>query len=166
MHPNILKKDAIDQEAGLAKTHFLNDNAQRVNKSLGDITGLTGFGIHLIEVQPGKESTEFHMHYFEDECTYVLSGTGTVTIGKHKQIVAAGDFIAYPKGGEAHTMLNTGTEVLKCLVVGERLAHDVGDYPNQGKRIYRNQGQPWNLVDLDSIAEPVAGAKTPAADNK
>ena len=83
MPTNILTKEAIDESTGLAKTHFLNDNAQRINKSLGDMTGLTGFGIHLIEVQPGKESTEYHMHHFEDECTYVLSGTGTVTIGEH-----------------------------------------------------------------------------------
>lgn len=159
MHPNILTKTDIAQRDGLDKTHFLNENAQRLNKSLGDMTGLTGFGIHLIEVQPGKESTEFHMHYFEDECTYVLSGAGKVVIGKHEQNVAEGDFIAYPKGGEAHTMINTGSEVLKCLVVGERRPHDVGDYPRQGKRIYRNEGHPWNLVDIDTIAEPVAGAK-------
>ena len=166
MPTNILTKEAIDESTGLAKTHFLNDNAQRINKSLGDMTGLTGFGIHLIEVQPGKESTEYHMHHFEDECTYVLSGTGTVTIGEHKHTVSAGDFIAYPKGGDAHTMVNTGSEVLKCLVVGERLAHDVGDYPKQGKRIFRNHGLAWNLVDIGSITEPAAGIKFQPAESE
>ena len=156
----VLKKADIDAEEGLSKSHFLNKDAQRVNKSLGDMTGLTGFGIHLIEVPAGKESTEFHMHYFEDECTYVLAGTGKVIIGKNEYDIAEGDFIGYPKGGEAHTMINTGTDMLKCLVVGERLAHDVGDYPNKGKRIYRNAGMPWNLVDLVNIENPVGGAKT------
>lgn len=159
MHANILKQKEIENEEGLDKTHFLNQNARRVNKSLGDMTGITGFGIHLIEVPPGSESTEYHMHYYEDECTYVLSGNGEVTIGNHVCEIAAGDFIAYPKGGEAHTMKNTGTEVLKCLVVGERLSHDVGDYPRQKKRIFRNQGQPWNLVDIEQITHPVAGQK-------
>ena len=166
MPTNILTKEAIDQTTGLAKTHFLNDNAQRINKSLGDMTGLTGFGIHLIEVQPGKESTEYHMHHFEDECTYVLSGTGTVTIGKYQHTVSAGDFIAYPKGGDAHTMVNTGSEALKCLVVGERLAHDVGDYPEQGKRIFRNHGLVWNLVDIGSITEPAARIKFQPAESE
>ena len=155
----IIKKSDIEAEEGLFKTHFLNRNAQRVNKSLGDLTGLTGFGIHIIEVPLGKESTEYHKHYFEDECTYVLSGNGTVVIGEEEHAVSAGDFIAYPKGGEAHTMINTGEEVLKCLVVGERLAHDVADYPNLEKRLYRYQGQPWNLVDISAIETPVAGAK-------
>lgn len=156
----ILKKVEIEAEEGLFKKHFLNEDAQRVNKSLGDLTGLTGFGIHLIEVPPGKESTEYHMHYFEDECTYVLSGSGKVVIADTDYPIEAGDFIAYPKGGAAHTMINTGTDILKCLVVGERLAHDVGEYPRKGKRIYRNTGMPWNLVDIEVISEPVAGRKT------
>ncbi len=63
----VLTRAEIDAQAGLAKTHFLNDNARRVNKSLGDLTGLTGFGFHLVEVEPGRESTELHRHYFEDE---------------------------------------------------------------------------------------------------
>lgn len=159
MNSTLLKKAEIDEASGIFKTHFLNNNAQRTNKSLGDMTGLTGFGIHIIEVAPGKSSTEYHMHYHEDECTYVLSGTGLVVIGSESHNIASGDFIAYPRGGEPHTMINTGHEVLRCLVVGERLAHDVGDYPNHGKRIFRNSGMPWNLVDIDKIDEPNAGAK-------
>ncbi|MFK7853771.1 MAG: cupin domain-containing protein [Granulosicoccus sp.] len=160
MTSQILKKADIDAEEGLSKSHFLNENAQRINKSLGDMTGLTGFGFHIIEVAAGKESTEYHRHYHEDECTYVLSGTGTVVIGEQKHEIAAGDFIAYPKGGDAHTMINTGSETLRCIVVGERLAHDVGDYPHKNKRIYRQAGLPWNLVSIDDITEPKAGRKT------
>lgn len=159
MTDNILKKADIDAAEGLSKTHFLNPDAHRINKSLGDMTGLTGFGIHLIEVPPSYESTEYHKHYHEDECTYVLEGNGKVVIGEEEHTIAAGDFIAYPKGGDAHTMINTGNTVLKCLVVGERLAHDVGDYPRQGKRIYRQAGLPWNLVNLADVEEPVGGAK-------
>jgi len=158
--PNtVLKKADIDAEEGLLKAHFLNADAQRRNKSLGDMTGLTGFGIHLIEVPPGKSSTEFHMHYYEDECTYILSGSGKVVLGKEEVDIAPGDFIGYPKGGEAHTMINTGEEMLVCLVVGDRLNHDVGDYPNKNKRIYRNAGRPWDLVDIPSIENPSGGAK-------
>ena len=155
----VLKKSEIDAMEGLSKSHFLNPDARRINKSLGDATGLTGIGVHLIEVPPDCESTEFHVHHFEDECTYVLSGVGEITVGTRTFEIGAGDFVGYRKAGEAHTMRNTGTEPLKCLVVGERLAHDVGDYPNKRKRIYRNAGMAWNLVDHDAIDEPVAGAK-------
>jgi len=152
----LLKKADIDALPGVAKTHFLNGNARRLNKSLGDLTGLSGFGFHLITVQPGHESTEYHMHHHEDECVYVLSGTGTVTIGETDHAIGPGDFIGYRKGGEAHTMLASGAEPLVCIVVGERLAHDVGDYPRQGKRIFRQVGLPWNLVEHEAIETPNA----------
>lgn len=155
----IVKADEIAKLEGTKKTHFLNDNAIRTNKSLGDLTGLTGLGFHVIEVQPGAESTEYHKHYHEDECTYVLSGTGIVTLGDQETPVEAGDFIGYRAGGLAHTMRATGDSALVCIVVGQRLAHDVGDYPKLGKRIYRQSGLPWNLVDIDAIQTPDGGKK-------
>ncbi len=155
----VIKACDIAELPGVAKTHFLNDNATRNNKSLGDLTGLTGIGFHIIEVLPGHESTEYHKHYHEDECTYVLSGTGVVTIGDEETPISKGDFIGYRAGGLAHTMRATGDTALVCIVVGQRLAHDVGEYPKLGKRIYRQAGLPWNLVDLDHIQEPSGGKK-------
>jgi len=155
----LLHASEIDALPGTAKTHFLNDNARRINKSLGDLVGLSGLGVHLIEVQPGCESTEFHVHHHEDECTYVLSGTGVVTLGQEEHAIGAGDFIGYRAGGLPHTMRATGQAPLRCLVIGERLRHDVADYPRLGKRIYRQAGLPWNLVDHDAIQEPTGGAK-------
>ena len=58
----ILKKSEIEDLPGIDKTHFLNDDAKRNNKSLGDLTGITGFGFHIIEVPPSCESTEYHQH--------------------------------------------------------------------------------------------------------
>ena len=133
MSQYVIKKSEIEAMEGLSKQHFLNPNAQRINKSLGDLTGITGFGFHIIEVPPGKESTEYHLHYYEDECVYILSGSAKVVIGEEEFDVAEGDFIGYRAGGMAHTMINTGAEVLKCIVVGERLDHDVGDYPKMKK---------------------------------
>lgn len=155
----LLKAAEIDAMEGLAKTHFLNPNAKRVNKSLGDATGLAGLGIHIIEVQPGHETTEYHVHHHEDEAVYVLAGEATATIGDEDYPIGPGDFIGYRAGGLAHTIRNTGDGVLRCLVVGQRLAHDVGDYPWKGKRIWRNTGLPWDVADHDAIAHPQAGAK-------
>ncbi|NVK19585.1 MAG: cupin domain-containing protein [Methylocystaceae bacterium] len=159
MDKYVIKKQEIDEMEGLPKTHFLNDNAKRINKSLGDLTGLKGLGFHIIEIQPGFESTEYHAHHYEDECAYVLEGTGQVMVGEDAHDIGPGDFIGYRAGGLAHTMINTGQDVLKCIVVGQRLAHDVGDYPKLGKRIYRNQGMAWDLVDHEDINHPNAGKK-------
>ena len=155
----LITKEEIDQLPGLDKTHFLNDNASRNNKSLGDLTGLRSLGVHIIEIEPGFQSTELHVHYHEEECVYVLGGTGEATIGEDSFPIKSGDFLGYRAGGEPHMLNNTGNSVLRCLVVGQRLKHDVGDYPNLGKRIFRNEGLSWNLVDIDAISEPNAGAK-------
>ncbi|MFV0335571.1 MAG: cupin domain-containing protein [Tropicimonas sp.] len=149
----------IEAMEGLSKAHFLNPNARRVNKSLGDLTGLTGFGFHLIEVEPGCETTEHHVHFHEDECVYVLDGEATALIGDIEPPIGSGDFIGYRKGGLAHSIRNTGDRTLRCIVVGERLPHDVGDYPNKAKRIYRNAGLPWSVVDHDAILTPKGAGK-------
>lgn len=158
----ILTAAEISGMPGLAKTHFLNDNAQRINKSLGDLTGIVGFGFHIIEVEPGHETTEHHVHYHEDECVFVLSGEATAFIGETPHQIGPGDFIGYRKNGLPHSIKNTGDEVLRCIVVGQRLPHDVADYTHQNKRIYRQEGLEWNLVDKPDITVPggSTGAKS------
>lgn len=159
MDKYLLTKEEINAYEGVAKTHFLNETAKRINKSLGDLTGLSGFGFHVIEVDPGYESTELHRHHYEDECAYILEGEAEATIGEATFRVKAGDFLGYRAGGEAHQLRNTGQSVLRCIVVGQRLAHDVADYPRKRRRLYRNKGMQWNLVDIASIQEPAAGKK-------
>ena len=155
----VIKKAEIEATEGTAKQHFMNENAQRTNKSLGDLTGLTGIGFHIVEVPPGRESTEYHVHYHEDECVYILAGRGRVTIGEEMFEVEEGDFIGYRAGGLPHTMENIGEEMLKCIVTGQRLPHDVGDYPRHNKRLFRQEGLPWQLVDIDGIQHPKGGKK-------
>ncbi|HET8707081.1 MAG TPA: cupin, partial [Pseudomonadales bacterium] len=79
--------------------------------------------------------------------------------GEDVYAVTAGDFIGYRAGGKPHKLTNTGTEPLRCIVAGQRLDHDVADYPTLGKRIYRNKDLKWNLVDIANIQEPNAGSK-------
>jgi uncharacterized cupin superfamily protein len=149
----LLKADDIAAMPGERKVHFLNPNAVRLNKSLGDAVGLQHVGAHLVQVEPGRDTTEYHKHYYEEECVYVLAGTGTVVIEGDAYPIARGDFVGFPRNTAAHSIANDGTETLVLLVFGQRLAQDVADYPAQGKRLYRNSGE-WNLVDLANVRDP------------
>jgi uncharacterized cupin superfamily protein len=149
----LLKAAEIANMAGEHKTHFLNPNAVRINKSLGDAVGLNHLGVHIISVEPGKYTTEYHKHFYEEECVFVLSGRGTVTIEDDSYVIETGDFIGFPRNTVAHDIINAGDETLVCLVMGQRLEQDVADYPNKGKRLYRNSGE-WNLVNLENIFNP------------
>lgn len=145
-----LSAQAIAAMEGEHRVHFVNPAAKRIDKSLGDAAGLKNLGVHMMTVAPGDRSSEYHCHRYEDEAIYVLSGQGTAVIGDESYKIEPGDFLGFPGGGAAHETINDGTEPLVCLVIGQRLAQDVVDYPRAGKRLYRNSGQ-RDMVDVSSI---------------
>ena len=149
----ILKSKQIEEMKGEFRIHFLNSNAKRIRKSIGDEVGLSKIGVHIIYVEPGKDSTEYHKNYNEEECIYVLSGKGTLTIEGEEYIFEKGDFVGFPANTAAHALKNTGTETLVYLIMGQRLEQDVADYPAKNKRLYRNNDK-WDLVDMENISDP------------
>ena len=60
----------------------------------------------------------------------------------------AGHFTLCPAGSEAHDLRNTGFNILKCTIVGQRLDFDVVDYSKQARRLNRANG---NLVYMAMI---------------
>jgi len=108
-------------------------------------------GFHLIEVPIGLATCAFHRHLCEEECIYTLEGTGTARIGATVLQVEAGDFIAYPAGGQAHDLRNTRSSILKCIIVGQRLDFDIVDYPEQARQLYRANGEKGDLLDMAII---------------
>lgn len=145
-----LSAQAIAAMEAVRRVHFLNQSAIRGNKSIGDAAGLKNIGVHLITIAPGDRSTEYHFHYYEEECVYVLSGRGMAVIGEQTHRLGPGDFLGHPIDKVAHEMINDGTEPLVCLVIGQRLAQDITDYPRQAKRLYRHSGE-RSLVDIGGI---------------
>jgi uncharacterized cupin superfamily protein len=145
-----LSAEKIAAIEGERRVHFVNPAAVRIDKSLGDLAGLKNLGVHMMTVAPGERSAEYHCHKYEDEAIYVLSGRGTSVIGDESFAIGPGDFIGFSGGGLAHETINDGTEPLVCLVIGQRLAQDVVDYPRAGKRMFRNSGQ-RDMVDYPHI---------------
>ncbi|MBR7992603.1 cupin domain-containing protein [Burkholderia cenocepacia] len=148
----LLKAADIAKMEPSREVHSLNPNAVRLKRQLSDLTGLTQIGVHLLMLMPGHESAEYHRHLYEEEFVYVLSGTGTVTIGEHASEIGPGDFLGFPRGGEAHTVQNTGDAPLQLLVGGQRLEHDVCEYPRVGKRLYI-AGELEDYVELQRSGE-------------
>ena len=125
----LVTRTEITKMACQYNQHFLNRDARHLQKPLGDIAGLTKLGFHLIEVPIGPATCTSHQNLCDEECIYILEGTGIAHIGATVLQVEAGDFNAYPAGGEAHDLLNTGSSILKCNIVGQRLDFDIVDYP-------------------------------------
>ena len=74
-------------------------------------------------------------------------GGRTVTKVPEAKVIRRKDLIPFDW---RHFTITDGTEVLVCLVIGQRLDQDVVDYPRLQKRLYRNSGE-WNLVDRTEI---------------
>ena len=137
----LLKKTDIDGIEEIAYQHRLNPKALRHTKSLGAAAGMSHIGVHLVRLAPGSESTEYHFHHHEEEFIYILSGRGEAEIGEERHEVAPGDFLGFGAPSPPHTMRNPYDEELVYLVGGERLTHDVTEYPRMKKFMYKVRGE-------------------------
>ena len=146
----LLPAVAIAAMPGHTKVHLLNPEAIRSTKSLGSATGLTSLGFQHYTLLPGRAYSEYHRHLYEEQCFYILSGRGVVTIDERDYTVAAGDFLGFPKNGVAHTIANNGDEPLVFLSARTNLEQDVCDYPRLKKRLYMNGAQEA-VVDFADI---------------
>jgi quercetin dioxygenase-like cupin family protein len=72
------------------------------------------FALRLYEVEAGA-ATAAHTHYWEQD-VFVLSGTGVVVGEEGELPLSEGDVIYVPPG-EWHQFINSGSRVLRLLVV-------------------------------------------------
>jgi uncharacterized cupin superfamily protein len=119
------------------RVHPLNANAVRHQRTLSEAAGMENLGVHMVRVEPGCETTEFHAHHCEEEFLYILSGEGVARIGNQETRVAAGDFMGFATGGLPHSMRNEGADDLVYLMVGERRIVEMVDFPRIRKRLVR-----------------------------
>ena len=117
--------------------HPWNPNSEISGVQLGVALGLKRVGVSIARLGPGKESFALHAHQREEEWVYILYGQGLATIGEAEVSVGMGDFLAFPAPQVAHLLKNVGAEDLVYLMGGERLDHDVVDFPALKRRMVR-----------------------------
>lgn len=149
---HILKAHDIEAMQETVRVHRLNVQAVRNTKSLSNLLGMTHLGIHLVRVEPGKETTEFHFHHQEEEFMYIISGRGVAEIGDEKMEVGPGDFLGFSAPSLPHMMTNPFDEDLVYLMGGERRNFDICDYPRLKKRLFKVEGK-RQLVDWANMYE-------------
>lgn len=149
----ILTKSDIDAIPETRHVHQFNDNAIRHTVSLSDIVGLNTFGLHLVRVAPGDETTQHHYHEESDEFIYVLSGELTLRYGDECYPLSAGDFVGFPAHGAAHSMRNDSDSDATYLMGGSRPPIDITNYPDIKRRMYKIHGEKEfvDLIDLGKV---------------
>src|SRR5580698_6848868 len=71
----------------------------RTSLRLGDVAGLTQFGVNLQRLTPGTWSSQRHWHSHEDEFVYILEGEVVLVTDAGDEILRAGDCAGF-KGGD------------------------------------------------------------------
>ncbi len=131
----------IDELKETHRQHQFNDNAVRLTRTLGTRVGLERIGIHLIRLQRGRDSTQFHYHDNNEEFIYVVSGRGIADIGEESFEVGPGDFMGFPAPSPAHSLHNPYEQDLYYLMGGERNAADVVHYPRISRSMIKSFGR-------------------------
>ena len=151
--PHLLTRTQIDALPERRHVHQFNDNAVRMTRSISEVLGLTRIGIHIIRLEPGRDSTQFHYHDRDEEFVYVLSGKGIADIGESRYEIGPGDFMAFPEHSAAHSLSNPFAEDLVYLVGGERNPIDVVHYPRIQRSMikYAAEKRWMNWIDIHTV---------------
>ena len=110
---------------------FASRMAGRRKHVLGDLFGLTNFGVNLTRISPGGVSALRHAHSRQDEFVFILQGRPTLHTNAGKTVLAPGMCAGFKAGtGDAHCLINETAEEVVYLEVGDRTASDEVTYPD------------------------------------
>lgn len=128
---------------------FFSRMAKREKRRLGDVFGLTAFGVNLTRLAPGGESALLHIHSKQQEFVYVLEGEVVLATDAGETTLTPGMCAGFPPDAFAHHLINRTDKDAVFLEVGDRVAGDEGSYPDDDiKAVMDAEGQ-WSFVHKD-----------------
>src|SRR5262245_8253233 len=126
---------------------FLHVVRGREKTVLGDVAGLTQFGVNLTRLKPGSASALRHWHHNEDEFVYVLEGELVLIEDEGETVLRPGgvavrqpaDAPGFKAGGpNGHHLINPSPRAALYLEIGTRAPSDRAQYPDVDLDLVRN----------------------------
>jgi uncharacterized cupin superfamily protein len=128
---------------------FASRMAGREKRPLGDLFGLTNFGVNLTRLAPNSVSALRHAHSRQDEFIYILQGRPTLHTDEGRTQLSPGMCAGFKAGaGKAHCLINETTDEVIYLEVGDRTPGDEGTYPDDDLKAQLVNGQ-WKFAHKD-----------------
>lgn len=116
--------------------------AGRDKRPLGDLFGLTNFGVNLTRLAPGAYSALRHSHAKQDEFVYVLEGHPTLHTDEGRTRLAPGMCAGFKAGtGNAHCLINETNADVAYLEIGDRTPGEAVNYPDDDVALRIVDGQ-------------------------
>jgi uncharacterized cupin superfamily protein len=115
--------------------------AGRVKRQLGDVFGLSNFGVNLTRMVPGSISALRHSHSSQDEFIFILEGSPTLVTESGDTELRSGMCAGFKAGeGGGHQLVNRSNGVVVYLEIGDRTAGDSVFYPDDDIQAYLDGG--------------------------
>lgn len=128
---------------------FASMMSGREKRPLGDLFGLTNFGVNLTRLRPGAVSSIRHYHTKQDELVYILEGRPTLHTDEGRTVLSPGMCAGFKAGREnGHHLINETAEDVVYLEIGDRTPGDEGRYPDDDLKAMMAQGK-WRFVHKD-----------------
>ena len=121
----------------------------REKRPLGDLFGLTNFGVNLTRLAPSAVSALRHAHTKQDEFIYILQGHPTLHTDEGRTKLSPGMCAGFKAGtGNGHRLVNETAEEVVYLEVGDRTPGDEGSYPDDDLQALLVDDK-WKFVHKD-----------------
>ncbi len=128
---------------------FASRMAGREKRALGDIFGLTNFGVNLTRLAPNAISALRHAHSKQDEFIYILQGNPTLQTDEGRIQLSPGVCAGFQAGtGNGHNLINETSEEVVYLEIGDRTPGDEGSYPDDDLQALLVKGK-WHFAHKD-----------------
>jgi uncharacterized cupin superfamily protein len=121
----------------------------REKRSLGDLFGLTNFGVNLTRLGPGAQSALKHRHSRQDEFVFILEGEPTLLRDDEEILVRAGMCAGFPANGSAHCLINRTDRDVVYLEIGDRSPGDEASYPDDDLAAALGPDGHWIMTHKD-----------------
>jgi uncharacterized cupin superfamily protein len=106
---------------------------------LGDVIGLTQFGVNIATLPPGVWSSQRHWHANEDEFIYVLEGEIVLVEDGGEVVLKPGDAAGFKaNSGNGHCLINRSGKAARYLEVGTRSPKDKVTYSDVDMMLERD----------------------------
>lgn len=128
---------------------FASRMAGREKRQLGELFGLTNFGVNLTRLAPKAVSALRHAHTKQDEFIYILQGQPTLHTDEGQTRLSPGMCSGFKAGtGNGHCLINETDEEVVYLEVGDRTQGDEVSYPDEDLKALLLEGK-WKFVHKD-----------------
>ncbi len=126
----------------------------RDKRPLGDLFGLTNFGVNLTRLAPNAVSSLRHAHAKQDEFIFVLQGRPALHTDAGRTQLEPGMCAGFKAGsGDAHRLINETDEDVVYLEIGDRTPGDASVYPDDDIVAVMTAGK-WTFARKDGTPYP------------